>query len=124
MLIGLFASIHETFVSPDYVDSAHGTFGYKSKVYAGVKREAAVVSICFEGTGWEFVTCPFAILAAVGMPASFVADSLFLPYTFTGKQRNEEQHRRCIENKRNQAFEAQKNGVRWEDSDFWCAKAY
>lgn len=124
MLIGLFASIYETFVSKDYIDSTHGTFGYKSKVYAGVKREAAAISICFAGTGWEFITCPFALLAAVGMPGSFVADTLFLPYTLTGQQRNEEQHRKCVENKRKLAFEAQKYGGRWEDDDVWCTKKY
>ena len=112
--MGLFTSIHKTFISEDYIDSTHGTFGYINKVYTGVKFEAGAVSLCFAGTGWEFITCPFALLAAAGMPFSFVADTLFLPYTLTSKQRNEEQHQKCIENKRKQG----------RDDDFWCTKKY
>jgi uncharacterized protein YceK len=114
ILIGLFTSIHETFISKDYIDSTHGTYGYINKVYAGVKYEAGMVSGCFEGTGWEFIICPFGLLLAGGMPFSLVADTFFYPYTYISNQRNEEQHQKCIE-------DTVKKG---REEDVWCTKKY
>jgi uncharacterized protein YceK len=128
MLIGLLsgcASVHQTFISKEKDnDSTHGPYGYKSKVYAGTKTDASIVSICFAGTGWGFITCPFALLAAIDMPFSIVGDTLFLPYTLTGKQRNDNLKTKCIEYKRLEATNAQKNGESWKDDDIWCAKSY
>ncbi|MBF7731311.1 YceK/YidQ family lipoprotein [Pseudomonas sp. N040] len=117
------ASVHETFISKDQ-SSTYGPYGYRSKVYAGVKTDASKVSLCFAGTGWEFITCPFALFAAIDMPFSMVSDTILLPYTMTDKQRNDDLKEKCIAHKRVEARNANISGKPWEDNDRWCVKAY
>ena len=118
MLISLLtgcASINQTFISKDSDnESTHGTYGYKSKVYAGVKQDAGgIVACCY------VMACICAPIGIIDMPFSFVADTIFLPYTATGKWRNDKKQARCIEYKRQEAIDAQKNGVAWKDDDVW-----
>ena len=112
-LLGVAVSVNETFNTQE-TDFEHGTFGYRSKVYAGVKAEERALSHCFAGSGWEFITCPFALLAIGAIPGSFIADTLLLPRTLSRRQQNDEQHQKCLENKRKQG----------RDDDLWCTKKY
>lgn len=114
------ASISETFNSKNSGnESAHGTYGYESKIYVGVRKDLNSIGACC-----YFMACICAPIGLIDMPFSFVADTLFLPYTIADKMRNNSKHARCIENKRKKTLEAQKNGERWKDDDTWCKKAY
>ena len=113
------ASIHETFYSKNDNESTHGTYGYKSKIYAGVKQDADIIySSC------QAMACIFAPIGLIDMPFSFVADTLFLPYTATAKWSRERKQARCIAFKKQEAIDAQKNGIAWKDDDVWCKKSY
>lgn len=116
-LISGCASIHQTFISKEYENEAVGPYGIRNKVYAGIKSDAdAVVGCCY------MLACICAPIAIIDMPFSIVADTLFLPYTVTRNQRKKNIIEKCTENKRKQAFEAQKYGDTWKDDDIWCKK--
>lgn len=103
------ASIHQTFISKEYNDTTHGAYGYKSKVYAGVKMDVGVVGACC-----YMMACICAPVGLIDMPFSFVADTLFLPYTITSATLNDNKLKRCVDNKRKQG----------RDDDEWCKKDY
>ena len=120
ILPGVYVSIHQTFISTKGdTESIHGPFGYKSRIYAGVKWSASeIAASCY------LVACITAPIGIIAMPSSVLVDTLLLPYTRAGVQRNKEKLAKCIENKRKRAIDAQKHGIRWEDDDIWCKKDF
>lgn len=61
---------------------------YKSKVYAGVKKDAAIIPLCFDSAGWSFFFCPYALYSIIDMPFSAISDTVLLLHTVPDKNKN------------------------------------